>query len=536
MVQPNVPRLLYQGDRIVLQSRISNIDSTHASGIIFCKIEDEATGEDITGKLLSANQNSFSVSKKSNTSSAFEIKVPVTQLHPLKITVSIRSENFTDGEEHIIPVLSPKVFVRENKPFVLVNNSDTAVQLPSLAPDAEVYGIGLSILPKPQAALINSLPYLANYPYGCAEQIFNKLLAHVTALDIMRTDSMARLSFEKAKGFIEKEKISEDKLPDELAEETMPWLNMANKTVMQQRQLFDLLDTSKAVLVIEDLLQKLYKLQNTDGGLSWFNGGKSDFYISCYVLKGFGYLQKNRQTRSAILFENSHEAFIKNLMDYCDETFDAKQKEETGSWYPYYLYARGYWLSVYPMVDSIKSGAKELLKEQWKQADNTSLYNQALLILASLQYDDRNDELYKKAEDQLKSILQLAIEDQNGLRWKDLADADDLNNSAEETIALLAEAFETAGTNINGGIIKWLLTAKNEHSWKTTKATAAAVSLLAKEKKSVAGISQTITANDSISVTNDLLNGSSFEFIPLGALPTAIQLKKETLIAATGKY
>ena len=89
MVQPNMPRLLYQGDRIILQNRITNLDSIDANGKTVCRIEDAVTGEDISSALLAKSSNNFSVNKKSDTSSAFEIKIPPTQLNPVKIVVSV---------------------------------------------------------------------------------------------------------------------------------------------------------------------------------------------------------------------------------------------------------------------------------------------------------------------------------------------------------------------------------------------------------------------------------------------------------------
>ena len=74
MVQPDMPRLLYQGDRIILQSRISNLDSVEVNGKAICKIEDAVTGEDVTASLVLRKENDFSVNKRANTYSAFEIK------------------------------------------------------------------------------------------------------------------------------------------------------------------------------------------------------------------------------------------------------------------------------------------------------------------------------------------------------------------------------------------------------------------------------------------------------------------------------
>lgn len=534
MIQPNMPRLLYQGDRIVLQSRISNLDSTDAKGKAICKIEDVVTGEDVTSSFVVKTQNDFSVSKKTNISSAFEIKIPKTQINPIKIIISVRSQNFTDGEEHIIPVLSPKVLVRESIPFRFATNTDTTLQPPVLPVDAELYGVGISILPKPQSALINALPYLANYSFDCAEQTFNKLRAYVTAIKIMRTDKEAQQSFEKAKQVVEKLPEQKEQLPDELNEQAMPWLNVANKTIKQQKQLFELLDTNQAITQINKHLDKLFKLQNSDGGLTWFEGGKSNPYISNYVLAGFGKLRRDSMAILSVSVEEKYSAFIEKLLTY----FENPIYKTTFPDFLFFAYARSFWINTYPLSDSSAEMFRHSLKDKWDRVNN-SLYNKALLIITILRYFDKGSDEYQKAIRQLNSIEQLAIKDDiNGIRWKDIADGDDMSNSAEETLALLAEAFAEADVKpeIFPGIIKWLLTAKNEDHWSSTKATSAVVGMLLKENKTAAGETQTINGsinNKRFSVTDDLLSGSSFSFINENkAMP--VELKKEDNAPASG--
>jgi len=179
------------------------------------------------------------------------------------------------------------------------------------------------------------------------------------------------------------------------------------------------------------------------------------------------------------------------------------------------------------------------LIEGWKNVDNLSLYNQALLIISVLRYFDKSSGEYKKAIQQLSSIDQLAVRDDvNGIRWKDIADSDDMTNSAEETLGLLSEAFAETGTHseIFPGIIKWLLTAKTEDHWSSTKATAAVIDMLMKERMSATGSTQTIsvTVNDKKSlVTDDLLSGTGFSFTP-AKRPEPIILKKQTNAPAVG--
>src|SRR5690606_15014895 len=93
--------------------------------------------------------------------------------------------------------------------------------------------------------------------------------------------------------------------------------------------------------------------------------------------------------------------------------------------------------------------------------------------------------LYAKAYEQLENIRQLAIEDeQNGLRWKSIADGENMDRSAEETLALVAEAFEESGKydGLDAKLVKWLLTTRSGESWQTTAGTAATIGLLQKQK------------------------------------------------------
>ncbi len=79
-------------------------------------------------------------------------------------------------------------------------------------------------------------------------------------------------------------------LPYELSEQTMRWLRLNNFTTIQQSKLNKLLDTVSGKKEIEKYIGVLVQMQNSDGGICWFNGGKSNPFISNYLLAGFGKL------------------------------------------------------------------------------------------------------------------------------------------------------------------------------------------------------------------------------------------------------
>jgi uncharacterized protein YfaS (alpha-2-macroglobulin family) len=356
----------------------------------------------------------------------------------------------------------------------------------------------------------------------------------------MRTDKQGQQSFDKAKEAIEKQPATREQLPDELSEQTMPWLNAGNKTLALQKQLFELLDTSRTELQISKHLQKLYKLQNYDGGLTWFEGGKSNGYISDYVLAGFGKLNKDHLLIPERMFDQKYADFITKLSGYCQNNFDNTAREKITFYDPLmYAYARSFWKEKYPFADSMLQNIRTLIREGWKKGADNSLYGQAMLIITTLRYFDKTAPEFQQAIAQLNSIEQLSIHDNvNGVRWKDLADNDDMSNDAEETLALLADAFAEAGIHpeLPKGIVKWLLTAKNEDHWSSTKATSAVIGMLSKENNTATGITQTLNGkinNQDLTVTDDLLNGSGFSFVKTNT-SSPVAVKKQADLPATG--
>ncbi|WP_449437375.1 alpha-2-macroglobulin family protein [Pedobacter steynii] len=138
----------------------------------------------------------------------------------------------------------------------------------------------------------------------------------------------------------------------------------------------------------------------------------------------------------------------------------------------------------------------------------------------SLKYSTPDNQIYKKALAQLSNIQQRAINDErNGMRWKEISDDDDLNRSKEETIAMLYEAFTEAGQNtrVADGLTKWILSTRQDYSWRTTTGTAAAINILKESamlKTSFAADSVSAKIGDQqLNSSNGLLAGQRNQFV-----------------------
>jgi hypothetical protein len=110
--------------------------------------------------------------------------------------------------------------------------------------------------------MLDALPYLIDYPYGCTEQTMSRFLpAAITAKTLRDLGMKPETAMERVFGGLE---------PD-TALATHP---------KGQRDLKELDRITKASL------DRLYNFQHADGGWGWWKAGDSDHYMTAYVLWG----------------------------------------------------------------------------------------------------------------------------------------------------------------------------------------------------------------------------------------------------------
>lgn len=535
MVQPNMPRVIYQGDKMILQSRISNLDSLTVSGQITCRIEDAVTGEDITGQLLTTARKDFSVAAHSNVNAGFELQIPPTQENPLKVIVVAQSGSASDGEEHLLPVLNRKIFSILTQPFQTELTGDSSILLPALPANATPFGIGINITAHPKAAWLQALRYITGYGFNCAEQTFNKMLGHLLANEALEKDSLfkniAAVRENKDTG---KLAIT---LPETLPASAVPWLTLPDQTELNRRQNSVLFHKQANEKKTDEYFTELKRMQNADGGIAWFSQGESDPYISFYILQSLGAAERQQLVHLYSYRQTDYENFVRKLSDYCDSRFEKGLYSISDT--IQFLHARTSWQKLHPLhfgqeqLDSIFFNA-------WKQEGNLPTQTQAGLIIATLQYSKPGAALYLKAEKALQSLRQEAISDTtDGIRWKRLLQDDELMHDEEETIANLLDAFTLAGMgkDMNRGVLQWLLAHANDQFSRTTKS-AAAFARACLYPGAPNPSPQTIQlrwADNNLVVSNNMSGETDFEFTKTGnRFPSNPVIHKTSIGTAKG--
>jgi uncharacterized protein YfaS (alpha-2-macroglobulin family) len=117
----------------------------------------------------------------------------------------------------------------------------------------------VSVTPSLAITMLDALPYLVNYPYGCVEQTMSRFLpATITAKTLSDFDLKPELILNRVFGGIE-----------------------PNAPIRKKTNNLALLTD-----ITEKGLQRLYDFQHPDGGWGWWKDGDSDAYMTAYVLWG----------------------------------------------------------------------------------------------------------------------------------------------------------------------------------------------------------------------------------------------------------
>lgn len=530
MIQASKPRVFYQGDRLVLNHRVSNLDTMTAKGTVTATLEDVVTGENLDRLLAFSDGNTFSLSAGTTGYISTQIRIPDTMLNPVKLVIRARSAGFSDAEEHIIPVLSKSVFVRQAKSFVLTGK-DTLIKAPALPADARFFGTGLTVTPRPDAALVNSLPYMADYPWDCAEQLCNKIRALYTGIQLMRNEPLFQSAKQKMNQVAEMARNKKE-LPAEFPAISTPWLSLADQQQQDQLALFRLLDTVRATGLIHANLEKLKGLIKPDKGISWFPGGVSDPQISLYVLDALVDFKRAGLFELRDMYSVHQEQWITDLAAYCDQHYLKEISNRSVSGLLNFYYTRSGMLKDLPLSAAAEAQLDSLLVVCWKMPEKLSFSDQARLITTTIRCRKQTD-WNTNAVSLARSLREEAVEDPvYGTRWKSFSDKEDQSMSDEETMLLMATALETAGQelSVKKGILKWLFTAREGHHWSSTRSTAAVIQWLRelnmKEYKSSAGLIAK-SGTDTLHVTNDLLNGKLADFSGGKIIPSPVRIGTE---------
>lgn len=484
MVMPNPPRFFREGDKITFSAKVSNLTDKALNGNAVLELYDSLTMKPIDTNLKNTEPvKTFSAKEGQSASLNWELNIPFDFL-AVTYRIIAKAGNFSDGEESTIPVLSNRMLVTESLPLPIKSNQTKELEFKKLieykkSSTLKNHKLTLEFTSNPAWYAVQALPYMMEYPYECAEQIFSRFYANSISFHIANSNPRIKKVFDSWKNTdallsnLEKN----EELKSLILQET-PWVLEAKNENERKKRIGLLFDVNKMTKKISSALNKLIKMQNENGGWPWFAGLPEDRYITQHIVAGMGHLDKLgfRSIRDEVTTLNMMKKAIVYLDNKMKEDYDNLIKYNIGLNQNNLDYIQAHYLYARSFFKDIPVNHKKEFNYWFSQAQKywpaNNKYVQGMLAISLFRYDDK-----KTPNEIINSLKETSISNEElGMYWKENRIGYYWYQAPIETQALLIEAFnEIKKDHESVDEMKvWLLKQKQTQDWKTTKATAEA--------------------------------------------------------------
>ncbi|RYD40548.1 MAG: alpha-2-macroglobulin, partial [Verrucomicrobiaceae bacterium] len=251
LVRLQAPRFLVERDESVLSAIVQN-DHDSAKTV---KVSLELDG----GNLQAIDGEPKTVEIAAKSESRVDWRVKAISEGEAKFRMRADAGDDGDAVERTLPVLVHGMLRQDAWSRTVDPGADSAtieLEVPEQRrPDQSKLTVRFS--PTIAGAVVDAIPYLADYPYGCTEQTLNRFVPAVIARKMLK-DLKIDLAEVKAK----RNNLNPQELGN-AADRAAQWKQWQNNPV------FDELEIDKMVGVG---IEKLMSMQNSDGGWGWFSG------------------------------------------------------------------------------------------------------------------------------------------------------------------------------------------------------------------------------------------------------------------------
>ncbi|QEC51308.1 A-macroglobulin complement component [Anseongella ginsenosidimutans] len=489
-VSANAPRFLRAGDRFAFTAKVVNLTGESLQGSARLELLDALTLQPVDSLLLrEVSSQQFSMAPFSSETLSWEIDVP-EELQAITYRVFASAGNHSDGEENTLPVLPNRVLITETLPMQVEAGETRDFSINAFAGrklrEARPYRLTLEYSANPAWYAVQALPYLMEYPYECAEQLFSRYFANSLATTIMNSSPRIKAIFTQWKNTDSDELLPEleknQELKSALLQET-PWVMQSNKDSERKKRLALLFDLNKMQRQNAAVMQKLSAMQLPDGSFPWFAGMRGNRFITQHILAGIGQLRKLNALPSD---PGERGGMVKRALRFADHELAEDYRklaaredllpEHLSAFTIHFLYMRSFFPEIRP-----DTAAQKAIDFYLGQAEEfwtgRPVYQQGMIALV-LERNGRTD----AAEKIIRSLNERAQHSEDkGMYWSSNRRGYFWHEAPIETQALLIEAFTevrgepgTSPTKEVEEMKKWLLLNKQTNNWESTKATVAA--------------------------------------------------------------
>ena len=357
IVRLQAPRFFLVGDRVTVSAVVNN----NTDRPVRADLELSAEGLKVAGGRPDAGAQP-SVEVKANGEARVDWLVSVERAGAAKIKVAARGGQYADATESSFAVYEHGVEKFVSKSGKLRGGETTVrLDIPAARKPASTR-LTLQVAPSMAVTMLDALPYLVEYPYGCTEQTMSRFLpAAITAKTLKDLGLSPEAAMSRVFGGIDPQG--------------------AAATHPGGRRGLEQLDA-----VVKQSLERLYGMQHEDGGWGWWKEGETDHFMTAYVVWGLSL------ARGAGV--EVREEVLENAVEYLDkEIVEEENSLDRQAWLLHALAAYQASIKGEDEAVEVSEFQSKAFANLWANREKLNAYTRALLALSAHHFGYRDEAL-----------------------------------------------------------------------------------------------------------------------------------------------
>jgi hypothetical protein len=287
------PRFFTVGDELILSGVFNNNTETD----IVIRPTLEADGMLLTGMIVDGERRElalYEITVPPNGDARIDWLAIVDKAGEVELKLVAQGLDYSDAMVKTYPAYAhgiQKFLASSGK--VRGDRITVALDIPA-ARQVDTTSMRIRVAGSMAVTMLDALPYLVDYPYGCTEQTMSRFVPTIVTAKTLRDlglepgDALSRVFGGVDPQFVDK----------------------THTHVERHQRAYAKLDD-----VTQKSLTRLYDFQHTDGGWGWWKDGDSDHYMTAYVLWGLSLAQEAELDVKPDVLENAARYLQRELVE-----------------------------------------------------------------------------------------------------------------------------------------------------------------------------------------------------------------------------
>jgi uncharacterized protein YfaS (alpha-2-macroglobulin family) len=398
IVRLQAPRFFVETDEVVLSANVHNYLENRKTAEVVLELDGGCLA------LIDGQQQKQMVAIASNGETRVDWRINVLKEGEAVVRMKALTDEESDALQMRFPVFVHGMLKQIPKTGVIRTDQSQA-QITFSVPAARRVAqsrLELRYSPTLAGAMVDALPYLVSYPYGCTEQTLNRFLPTVITQQTLRRMGIDLAAIRNKRTNLNAQEIGDDQ------ERTRQWQRYAHSPVF---------DADAVATMVAAGVKRLAAMQLSDGGWGWFSGyGERSYpHTTALVVHGLQIAREN----GVILPAGMLESGVQWLQDYQAaeidrlRIWDRTQKEGKSK-------ADNLDAFVYLVLTDEAFENRKMREYLYRDRNSLAVYAKAMFGMALVKAEDRD-----KLAMIVKNIEQFLVFDtQNQTAYLNLPNAD----------------------------------------------------------------------------------------------------------------